>query len=273
MALLDARCQRDVSGRTRAGIGGVKPARLPVDESLSLKSRWVEGLSSTQKPRLGELLVEAGLLSESQLRAALAEHRWRGDHLGATLVRMELVSEAALTRALASQLGLPIVSLQGKQIHPDILELVPADAARKHYILPLFVREEAGSRTLFVGTGDPTNLAILAEICARVGLPARPVVVSPSELDDALARFYPDRDRDKDSEPASASLVPGSRPRGAVETQASGNLEAAQPVGARAQLVARALAELLIEKRLIDPRELDRRIAGLQTKRTNGTKA
>lgn len=234
--------------------------------------------SSSSKPRLGELLVEAGLLSESQLRAALAEHRWRGVHLGATLVSMELVSESALTRALASQLSLPIVSLQGKQIHPDILELVPVEAARKHRILPLFVREDAGSQTLFVGIGDPTNLEILDEVCARVGTPVRPVVVSPSELDDALARLYHEYDG---LEPISASFQPGS----AIARAASRQREAArgdepvtrtekvQVVAPPTNLLARALAELLIEERLIDPRELDRRIAAILSSGAVGTKA
>ena len=66
-----------------------------------------------KEPRLGEILVQAGVIDEFQLSAALEEHRRCGHRLGITLVRLGFLEENDLVRALAAQLQLPIVKLDG----------------------------------------------------------------------------------------------------------------------------------------------------------------
>lgn len=235
-------------------------------------------MPSGDKLKLGEILIQAGLLSESQLRSALGEQRWWGGRLGSTLVGMELVSESALTRALASQLELPIVTLDGKQIHPEILGLVPAELALKHQVVPLFLREEAGLKTLFVAIGDPTALEVLEELRVAVGMPANAVVVAPSELEGALDRFYGPVASAIDeishaTPPRTSASSAKSTPHsfGTQQLSAPPPDASVPPVAGRVpspRLVVKALAQLLIDKGLIDHQELNDRVRALHAENT-----
>jgi len=82
------------------------------------------------------------------------------------------------------------VELEGKRVQPEVLELVPIDFAEKHMCVPLFVKENGGARTLYVGMEDPSDLAALDDLGFRTGLEVSPVLVSPSELFEAMDRFY-----------------------------------------------------------------------------------
>ena len=59
------------------------------------------------RKKLGESLIQAGLITEDDLRTALAEHKRTGERLGAVLVRMNLATERQIAKALAYQLGFP----------------------------------------------------------------------------------------------------------------------------------------------------------------------
>jgi hypothetical protein len=145
---------------------------------------------SDDKPKIGELLVAEGLIDEFQLTAALREQNQWGRRLGETLVRMEFVAESALVQVLCRALGCPGVSLTGKTIEQEVLDLVPTEVAEKNRCLPLFRSREAGHEILHVGMDNPDDLAVIDELSFRTGLRVRPVVVGPVQLGDALRRFY-----------------------------------------------------------------------------------
>ena len=63
------------------------------------------------RKKLGECLVQAGLITEDDLTTALAEHKRTGDRLGVVLVRMSLATEKQIAKELALQLGFPYVNL------------------------------------------------------------------------------------------------------------------------------------------------------------------
>ena len=71
---------------------------------------------------LGELLIAAGAIERDQLEVALAEQKNWGGPLGAALVRMGMLDEHTLIRALAGQLKLPVMKLDGKRVNSEILE-------------------------------------------------------------------------------------------------------------------------------------------------------
>jgi hypothetical protein len=154
-----------------------------------------------ERPKVGEILLRAGVIDRHQLQAALGEQRRWGRRLGSTLIKLGFVEERALVRALASQLGLPVATLEGKRIHPDVLGLVPGEVAEKHMVIPLFVKKEGGINRLFVGMEDPGSLDVLDELRFRSGMDVRAVMVGPSELAEAIDRYYR---RDGDAPPESA---------------------------------------------------------------------
>jgi type IV pilus assembly protein PilB len=140
--------------------------------------------------KLGQILLSKELISPEQLASALGEQERWGSRLGMTLVRMGFIEEEALIRVLAGQLRLPVARIRGKSVNSDVLEFVPVELAEKYRCLPLFVREEGGAKTLFLAMEDPSDLEAMDELSFRIGEKLRPVLVAPTELEDALQRHY-----------------------------------------------------------------------------------
>ena len=144
----------------------------------------------SKRLKLGEMLVAKGLIDEAQLAAALEEQRRWGKRLGMTLVLMGCLEEEKLIRILAAQLKLPVARIRGKRVNAEVIELVPVELAEKHRCLPLFMKEQGGSRELFLAMEDPSDLDAQGELGFRIGFRIRPVLVAPTELEDALQRHY-----------------------------------------------------------------------------------
>jgi hypothetical protein len=121
---------------------------------------------------------------------ALADQQSTGARLGATLVRLGYVDEETLIRTLASQLKLPVARIRGKRVGPEVLACIGVDLAEKHRCLPLFFKKENGERVLFVAMEDPSDGDALEELARESGEVLRPVLVGPTELEEALQRHY-----------------------------------------------------------------------------------
>jgi type IV pilus assembly protein PilB len=138
------------------------------------------------RKRLGELLLEAGLLTEAQLQTALKEQDQWGGKLGAILVDLKLISEEVLVQALSKQLRLPAVSLKGTQIGRDVLALVPVDVCEKYELIPL----RADARFLDAAMADPTNTKAIEELQIRTKRNLRGYLAGPRDIEQAIALHY-----------------------------------------------------------------------------------
>jgi type IV pilus assembly protein PilB len=138
------------------------------------------------RKKLGEMLVEAGVLSEQGLRMALNEQKRWGGTLGRTVVEMRLVSEGELVQVLAQQLNLPTVDLDSVDVHQTVLDLVPAELADHHCIVPF----AQPMKFLDVAMADPTNLGIIDELRIRTQLNIRPYLAGPKMIERAIAKHY-----------------------------------------------------------------------------------
>jgi type IV pilus assembly protein PilB len=138
------------------------------------------------RKKLGEMLVEAGVLSETSLRAALNEQRRWGGTLGRQLVEMKLIGESELVRVLSLQLNLPAVDLDKLQIPQAVLDLVPVDVAEDNNLVPF----AQPMKFLDVAMADPTNLGVLDELRIRTQLNIRPYLAGPRMIERALGKFY-----------------------------------------------------------------------------------
>ena len=166
--------------------------------------------SKGKRIKLGQMLVAAGAIEPAQLTKALEEQKRNGGLLGMALVRLGFVDERAIVRALAGQLNLPVVQLKGKQISPEVLELVPVDLVEKHRCLPLLVNEDGDARVLFLGMEDPSDPDVVAEICTLVGMNVQAVLVAPADLNDGIFRHYECAGFGTQPLPESAPLVASS---------------------------------------------------------------
>jgi type IV pilus assembly protein PilB len=142
------------------------------------------------RARLGEILLEAGEIDAAQLAAALRRHEQTGRPLGLTLVDMGALQEETLVRTLSQQLSLPMARLEGKRVGVEVLEQVPFDLAEKHRCFPLFVKDEGTGRALYLGMEDASDLDAIEALTGHTGMTIRPVLVAPSEIEEALHRQY-----------------------------------------------------------------------------------
>ncbi len=138
------------------------------------------------RKRLGEILVQAGVLSDAQLRAALGEQRRWGGPLGRILVDMKLVNEDAMVQALSHQLNFPTVNLDQRKIEMAVLDLVTGELADQHAVVPFNVQ----GKFLDVAMSDPTNLGIIDELRIRTRMNVRPYLAGPKMIERAIARYY-----------------------------------------------------------------------------------
>ncbi|MEZ4387280.1 MAG: ATPase, T2SS/T4P/T4SS family [Candidatus Krumholzibacteriia bacterium] len=136
--------------------------------------------------RLGEILIDAGLVTAEKLDLALREQRHTGEKLGMVLQRLGICSEQEIGKVLARQAGVPIVSLVGLEVDADVLPLVERDFAEQRQVLPLKVR---GS-TLQVAMGNPLDLGTIDELTRQTGKYIEVVHAPVSEISDALLRSY-----------------------------------------------------------------------------------
>jgi type IV pilus assembly protein PilB len=145
----------------------------------------------TARVKLGQLLVDAGILAAYQLEAALERQRTDGRRLGTLLVEGGLVTETQVTQVLSQQLSIPWVSLYHIEFTRQLLNLVPRALAERHGLVPIYVRHvrELG-RTLYVAMDDPTDEEALVAVSAAAGLPVRPMIAPPTDIRGAIAAYY-----------------------------------------------------------------------------------
>jgi type IV pilus assembly protein PilB len=165
-------------------------------------------MGRTVAKRIGELLVEAGVLSQSQLEQALFTQRKDGRKLGQLLIELGLATEVQLTQTLSRQLSVPWVSLYHVDFSRSLLNLVPHATAEKFCLVPIFVRRvRKAGETLYVAMDDPTNEAAIEEVTRAASLPVKPMIACPSDIRAAIRVYYLG-----ETSRAPAAAAPGSPP-------------------------------------------------------------
>ena len=139
-----------------------------------------------KKVRLGDLLVEAGAISESQLLAALQEQKVSGRKLGRVLVESAILTEEDMLHCLSSQLGVPFMGLRQYPFDVELVHRLEESYARRYRAIAL--SEKAG--TVTVGMADPLDIFAYDELCRILRKPVDVVIVRESELLDTLDTVY-----------------------------------------------------------------------------------
>lgn len=140
---------------------------------------------------IGELLINARVITREQLDEALALPRPKGRKIGQLLIERGWLTEAQLTQTLSLQLGIPWVSLYHIDFAPALLGKVPREVAERHCLIPIFVRHVKGhGETLYVAIEDPKNDIALGEVSRAAGLPTRPMIASPTDIKSAIRLSY-----------------------------------------------------------------------------------
>jgi type IV pilus assembly protein PilB len=140
----------------------------------------------TLRKRLGQMLVEAGLLSEADAEQAVRDAAEAGQKLGDYVVEKGLVTADALAMTLSLQLGVRFLDLLRVEIQPAATAVVPADFCREHVLIPI----ETDERTLHVVMADPGNMQVIQELRSLTGQEIKPAVGIPDEIRRAINIRY-----------------------------------------------------------------------------------
>jgi len=141
-----------------------------------------------RRKRLGEMLVDQGVITRDQLDDVLARQKIeKGSRMGRLLVDLGHATEAQICEVIAEQLRIPAADMVAVDVPNEVLSLVTRELAMKHVCLPWFVE----GRDLYLIMGDPTNVTAADAIAFHTSLKVKPVVAPESEVVAALERFYP----------------------------------------------------------------------------------
>ncbi len=135
---------------------------------------------------LGELLIREKLITSEQLTSAAEYEKKNKVTIGSALVALGLISEEDMAQALSRQLGYPYIDLSQFEVYPDVIELIPADIAKKHMIMPIHrIRS-----FLTMAMVDPTDLDVIENVRFRTSLSIQPVIASESGVGEAINKYY-----------------------------------------------------------------------------------
>jgi type IV pilus assembly protein PilB len=140
--------------------------------------------------RIGELLIEKGLISREQLDFALKEQTATGKKLGQVLIDQKLISEDDLTDVISARLGIPKITLDSLVIDPSIVDLVPLSVAKKHQLIPIFGIGGA----LTVAMVNPLDFIALDELKYITNLKINRVVATSRTIKEAIDQYYSVKD-------------------------------------------------------------------------------
>lgn len=143
-----------------------------------------------RKLRIGELMVQQGLISNDQLRIALIEQEHNDLPLGRLLVRLGFVTEAMVRDTLASTIGTESIDLSTVVADIEALQMVPQDFSRRYHLLP--VAYEDTTKTMVVAMADLFNVVALDQLRAMLGgkIQLKPLLAAEAQLEEFIDQFY-----------------------------------------------------------------------------------
>lgn len=139
-----------------------------------------------ERKKLGEILLEAELITPEQLSAVLAEQNTTRKRIGKILVEKGMISEAALMSLLEEQLHIPQVNLYSCKIDPDVATLIPRNMAERYQVIPI----EKRSGSLYLAMADPMNLAALDDVAMITGVEVEPLLAAESAVNHVINQYY-----------------------------------------------------------------------------------
>lgn len=143
-------------------------------------------MAEQKKIRIGDLLVQNGVISEEQLMAALAEQKKSGRKLGRTLIDLGLVDEDNFLNFLSRQLSIPFIQLRDFHFDSELVKRLPEAQARRFRAIPLL----SDGESLLIGMADPMDIFAYDELARIIKEPIKLAVVRESELLSTLDIAY-----------------------------------------------------------------------------------
>jgi type IV pilus assembly protein PilB len=136
--------------------------------------------------RLGELLVETGLLTREKLKDTLEAQKGTGKRLGQILIEKDLISEEEIAFALAMQLKIPFMDLTDYPIKTEVIEVIPEHVCRRFRCIPI----DKTDNVLHVSMADPLDLNMMKELQFVTGLSIQPTISTTTQILERVQKYY-----------------------------------------------------------------------------------
>lgn len=168
------------------GAGAPVSEALPAEDPEFIEKELFRKIEQEQRKRLGDFLVEAGLLTQAQLTTVLELQKDKRGFLGQLLVHKGWLTEAQLCQALADMLQIENVDIEKAQIDPAVVKLVPDSLAASCNVLPLFIEQNI----LYLAMENPLDTGVTQLIQYELGMRVVPLVAPASQLRHIIAKYY-----------------------------------------------------------------------------------
>ena len=136
--------------------------------------------------RLGEMLVDVGVITDEQLNEALAKQKGSGKRLGTVLVDENIITETQLIETLRMQLGIDFIDLNKAEIDPSMVNYVPKALAKKERVVPVRLDRD----TLYLAMEDPMNFMGIEAVKNATRKRVVPLIAYSRSIDRALNVLY-----------------------------------------------------------------------------------
>ncbi len=141
--------------------------------------------------RLGEMLLEAGLIDQFQLESALSMQRNLGGRIGSALVKLGYLPEETIIEFLESQEKYSRISLEDLEISSELMSLMSTERMLEWMVLPVELRKTGNEKSLRVAMTDPTNLKMIDDLQFATGCKVIPVLAVEDEIKQAIKNNLP----------------------------------------------------------------------------------
>ena len=175
------------SVQRQAQIQQAKKAKIAAARTGARKQiKTIDQVKSPKTKRIGEILMEEGLLTEKQLTIALAEAKVLDVPLGSVLVKLGFVTIRQLKEALGAQMGLKLASADQLRALPTAISVLPEDFVRVNRVIPLSMTD----KTLVVGMVNPNDTKVIDEIVYQTGLKPTIMMITHYEYENFVQTYY-----------------------------------------------------------------------------------
>ena len=146
-------------------------------------------MSSVKIRRIGDILLEHGVITEQQLQTALVDQRQTRLQLGVFLLRRGLVTRDQLGKALAEQYELPFCGFDEQVTHGQLVRLLPESFARRRKVAPVQLQ----NKVLRLGMVNPSDMEAISEIELMTGYQVEPAICLEADIDRMLESAFDDK--------------------------------------------------------------------------------
>jgi len=142
-----------------------------------------------KKIRIGDLLVEAGAITQDQLDQALAKQKEDGGRIGTILQQLGFISKELLITVLTTQMGMEYCDVRGVEIDESVVGLVPDNLVTKYKVMPIGYKKD-NPNILLVAMADPMDLTAVDDISIASGLQIEPLLSFEEDMSSVIDKYY-----------------------------------------------------------------------------------